>query len=334
MSIENILVRMPNWVGDLVMATPILADLRKKFPDASITAMCRTPICELLESDPSIDEVFCFHKKKNSFLRREEKRDILSKIQAGKFDLGVLLTNSFSSAWWFWQGGVKRRIGYEGNFRKLLLTDPIEPPNKMHQVDKYKELLKPLGILPSKTLPRLFVSNEEIKESKNLLYQRGYKEGKKLVGISPFAAYGTAKEWPLNRYRALAEALVKDDLYVVFFGDKLKKDLCLGLPENVINLAGMTSLRELACLIKGCDVFVTNDSGPMHIASALKTPLVALFGSTDDTVTGPCSGDVINKRPSCSPCLKRECPIDFRCMMQITVEEVAALLVKKLGNNV
>ncbi len=334
MSIENIIVRMPNWVGDLVMATPILADLREKFPDASITAMCRMPICDLLKEDASIDELFCFHKKKNTFLRREDRRDIISKLQAGKFDLGILLTNSFSSAWWFWQGKVKRRLGYEGHFRKFLLTDPVKPHGKMHQVDKYKELLKPLGILPSKTSPRLFVRDEEVKESKELLYQRGYKDGKKLVGISPFAAYGPAKAWPLNRYRKLAEELAKDDVFVVFFGDAIEKDLCQGLSENVINLAGVTSLRELACLIQDCDVFVTNDSGPMHIASALKTPVVALFGSTDDTVTGPCTGDVINKRPSCSPCLRRECPIDFRCMMQISVDEVATLVRKKLGINV
>jgi heptosyltransferase-2 len=103
------------------------------------------------------------------------------------------------------------------------------------------------------------------------------------------------------------------------------KEICQGLPEYAINLAGVTSLRELACIIKDCDLLITNDSGPMHIAAAFGTPLIALYGSTDDRKTGPygCSESVVNKKVSCSPCFKRVCPIDFRCMKQITVEEIA-----------
>lgn len=333
----NILVRMPNWIGDLVMATPVLTDLRKAFPESSITAMCRSPICELLREDASLDELFCFTKPTNNFLKREEKRDIISKMKGGKYDLGILLTNSFSSAWWFWQGGVKRRIGFASNLRSFLLTDsPAYPKGKMHQVDVYKKLLEPLGISKSESSPRLYVSEKEVEESKELLFQRGYARGKKLVGINPGAAYGTAKCWPPERYCDLAKQLLEEDVFVVFFGDAASYDLvkaiCQGLPSKVMNLAGVTSLRELACLIKDCDVLVTNDSGPMHIAAAFGTPLVALFGSTDDQATGPYghSSSVITKRVSCSPCLKRVCPIDFRCMTQISVEEVARKVREKL----
>ena len=314
------------------MATPILTDLRKKFPNASITAMCRSPVCDLLKEDAAIDELFCFHKKKNAFERRDENRDILAKIQTGKFDLGVLLTNSFSSAWWFWQGKVEQRIGFSGNFRSFLLTDRVLRPQKMHQVDLYKELLKPLDIPRSKTVPRLFLSKAQQNQSAQLLINQGYIPGKKIVGISPFAAFGPAKQWPSSRYQELAKKLSKEDLFVVFFGDQPAPELCSGLGENVINLCGQTSITELACLIERCDVFVANDSGPMHIASALKTPLIALFGSTDDSVTGPTFGEVINKRVACSPCLKRECPIDFRCMMGISVDAVFAKVLKKLRN--
>jgi heptosyltransferase II len=341
METSTIIIRMPNWVGDLVMATPILADLRKAFPKAAITAMCKSPICELLNNDPAIDELFCFTKPVNSFERREDKRDIISKLQAGKFDLGILLTNSFSSAWWFWQGKVKRRLGYRNGFRNFLLTDAIKrPQTKMHQVDVYKKLLEPLGIFPSNTAPRLFVDEKEVADSKELLFQRGYKTGKPLIGINPGAAYGSAKCWPVDRFRSLCLELLKDDVYVVLFGDgssdALVKEICLGLPSRVMNLAGLTSLRELACLIKDCTVFVTNDSGPMHIAAAFGVPLVALFGSTDEIVTGPYgqSQSVINKHVSCSPCLKRKCPIDFRCMTQISVAEVALSIRKKLGFHV
>lgn len=327
---QNILVRMPNWIGDLIMATPVLTDLRKAFPEASITAMCKTPLCDLLREDEAIDELFCFTKPSSGFVRRQE-RDIIAKIQAGKYDTGILLTNSFSSAWWFWQGKVKRRIGFSAHFRRFFLTDPLRLPKESeHAVRSYKRLLKPLGIPVSDTAPRLYVTGQEVEDSKKLLYQRGYQKGKKLIGINPGAAYGSAKCWPPERFRALAmRLLLETDAYLVFFGDlstaQLVKEISQGLPEKVIDLAGVTTLRELACLIKDCTVLVTNDSGPMHIAAAFQTPLVALFGSTDDQATGPYgqAENVINKRVSCAPCFKRVCPIDFRCMKEIGVNEVA-----------
>ncbi|HSX27099.1 MAG TPA: lipopolysaccharide heptosyltransferase II [Chlamydiales bacterium] len=329
---KNILVRMPNWIGDLVMATPVLTDLRKAFPKASITAMCRTPQCELLKEDEAIDELFCFTRPPNDFLRREERRNIIAKIEAGKYDVGILLTNSFSSAWRFWQGKVKRRIGFACDWRSFFLTDAVKVPKEIdeqHIVITYKQLLAPLGIDISDTKPRLYVTPKEVEESKELLYQRGYVRGKKLVGINPGAAYGSSKCWPPERFRELAIKLARE-VSVVFFGDStttvLVKEICRGLPEQVMDLAGVTSLRELACLIKDCDVLVTNDSGPMHIGAAFGTPLVALFGSTDEKVTGPYGQEeaVIHKHVSCSPCFKRTCPIDFRCMKQISVDEVAA----------
>lgn len=327
---QKILVRMPNWIGDLVMATPVLADLRFSFPNASITAMCRKPICELLAKDSAVDELFCFTRPSNDFLRRQDLRDIIAKIEAGKYDTGILLTNSFSSAWWFWQAKVQRRIGYSAHFRRLLLTDPIPfSKEKEHQVITYKRVLAPLGIPLSETLPRIYLTKEEIEESKELLYQRGYIKGKKLIGINPGAAYGSAKCWPPERFRALAmRLLLQIDAHIVFFGDassaNLVKEICWGLPEKVIDLAGITSLRELACLIKDCSVLVTNDSGPMHIGAAFQVPLVALFGSTDEELTGPYGqkANVIHKSVPCSPCFKRECPIDFPCMKGIGVEEV------------
>lgn len=326
---QNILVRMPNWIGDFVMATPVLTDLREAFPKASITAMCRTPLSDLLKEDQAIDELFSFTRPANDFVRRQE-RDIIAKIEAGKYDTGVLLTHSFSSAWWFWQGKVKRRIGYSAHFRRFLLTDPLPlPKEKEHLVKTYKRLLKPLRVPLSESAPRLYVTDKEVAESKQLLYSQGYVKGKKLIGINPGAAYGSAKCWPPDRFRALALCLLKEtDAYIVFFGDastaSLVKEISHGLPERVIDLAGVTSLRELMCLIKDCSVLVTNDSGPMHIGAAFETPLVALFGSTDEEVTGPYGQNraVINKHVKCSPCFKRVCPIDFPCMKEIGVDEV------------
>jgi heptosyltransferase-2 len=326
----NILIRMPNWIGDLVMATPLIRDLRRHFPSASLTAMARRPICQLLEKDPHIDELFSFEKPPRTLLRRDEKRSVIAKLRGGKFEIGVLTPNSFSSAWWFWQGGVRRRIGFSGGWRRWLLTDPIPMPPRgsEHQVELYKRLLAPLGIAGSKTLPYLVLDGQDRAEAQELLRQRGYQKGTPLIGINPGAAYGSAKCWLPERFRSLAEQLLSEGNDLVFFGDTatapLVKEICRNLPQRAMDLSGATSLRELMAAIELCDLLVTNDSGPMHIAAALGVPVVALFGSTDDRATGPYgqAEGVIHKRPRCSPCFQRKCPIDFRCMKEITVEEV------------
>jgi heptosyltransferase II len=335
---QNIIVRMPNWIGDLVMATPILSDLRKAYPHAHITAMCRSPICELLQEDPEIDELFCFSKA-NGFGRRGERRNIIEKLRKGNYDLGILLTHSLSSAWWFWLGRVENRLGYDCNGRKLLLTHSLPFPQHIqdqHLVETYKILLTPLGIPISDTPPRLYLTQKEIEGARTLLSQQGVPKGALVVGINPGATYGSAKCWLPERFREVTEKLLQDsDVYVVYFGDQttasLVKEICVGLSSRVINLAGATSLRELACIISNCDVILTNDSGPMHIADAVGTPIVALFGSTSEVVTGPYrSGTIIHKHVECSPCYQRTCPIDFRCMKRIEADEVYVALNKIL----
>ncbi len=329
---------MPNWVGDLVMATPVLTDLRNHYPEAHITAMCRAPYGDLLKEDPDIDELFCFSKA-SSFGRRLETRSIIEKLRKGKYDLGILLTHSLSSAWWFWQGKVKKRIGYVGNGRGILLSRSVPVPqtiHKQHLVLTYKMLLTELGIPLSTTAPRLQLAEKEVDLARTLLEQHGVTESSLIVGINPGATYGSAKCWLPERFRQVTERLLeKEDLYIVYFGDQgaasLVKEICQGLPPRVVNLAGLTSMRELAALISLSDVLLTNDSGPMHIADALQTPVVALFGSTDEVVTGPYrQGVVIHKHVECSPCYQRTCPIDFRCMKSIETDEVMEELSKVL----
>ncbi len=335
---RNIIVRMPNWIGDMVMATPVLSELRKAYPNARITAMCRAPICDLLKEDPEVDELFCFSKT-SSFSRRSDKKNIVEKVRHGKYDLGVLLTHSLSSAWWFWQGKVKTRLGYDCNGRRFLLNCPVPlPPNieQQHLVTTYKKLLEPLGIPLSNTPPRLFLAEKEIHEARVLLQQHGVTKDSTIIGINPGATYGSAKCWLPERFRAVAEKLLHNpDVFIVFFGDqpsmRLVKEICTGLGPRVINLAGLTSLREVAALISLCSVLLTNDSGPMHIADALGKKTVALFGSTNDTVTGPYrNGVVIHKHVKCSPCYLRTCPIDFPCMKEIEVDEVYRAILERL----
>lgn len=331
---QNIIVRMPNWLGDLVMATPILADLRSHWPEAKITAMCQNNVGGLLKNDPNVDELFLF-KRPSGWVHREHYRDILKPLGHGNYDLGVLLTNSFSSAWWFRFGGVKNIIGFADHWRSLLLDQAVPYPKsrkEIHQVTLYKKLLEPLGIPISSTSPELYLSDQERDDARELLMRYGIKSTTKLVGINPGAAYGSAKCWLPERFKEVTQKLLQDpQVYVVYFGDSsgapLINTICAGFPERVINLAGKTSLRQLVALIEQCKVLLTNDSGPMHIAAALKTPLLALFGSTSNIATGPYQfGTTIHKHVACSPCFQRTCPIDFRCMKSITSEEVYSQL--------
>lgn len=332
---KNIIVRMPNWIGDLVMATPVLNDLRAHFKDAKITAMCQSNIVSVLKHNPNIDEIQSFIKP-NGWIHRKAHLEIVDQLKFGKYDLGILLTNSFSSAWWFYWGNVKNRIGYQNNFRNFLLNYAVPLPNnveKQHLVITYKMLLDPLGIPLSQTLPKLYVDQAESLAADNMLLQLDIDLKKNtIIGINPGAAYGSAKCWLPERFKALNERLLQDpNVYLIYFGDpaglSLVNAICDGMGERVINLAGKTTIRTLMALIQKCSVFLTNDSGPMHIAYALKTKLLALFGSTSDVKTGPFgNSQIIHKHVKCSPCYKRKCPIDFKCMTSISVEEVATAI--------
>lgn len=334
---KNIVVRMPNWLGDLVMATPTLHDLHQKWPNASITAMCQSNVAALLQHDPNITEVFAY-KRPSGWIHRRQHLDIIETLRKGEYDMGLLLTNSLSSAWWFWRGNVANRVGFATNLRSPLLNKAIPFPvnkEKQHLVITYKSLLEPMGIPISNTSPRLYVTASEQHAAKELLsHFNASPETHTIIGINPGAAFGSAKCWLPERFKEITSLLLQNPKYiVVYFGDPsgspLVNDICKGMGERVINLAGKTSLRELLALILQCSAFLTNDSGPMHIASALGVPLVALFGSTSDVKTGPYSGGtVIHKHVECSPCYKRVCPIDFRCMKRIEVDEVYQSILK------
>ncbi|MBS0654575.1 MAG: lipopolysaccharide heptosyltransferase II [Verrucomicrobia bacterium] len=327
MDTNKIIIRMPNWLGDAVMATAALEDVKSHFSSSQVTVLCHEAIASLLQANPSIDHYLVFDKNK----KESEKKRIYQALQEERFDLGILLTNSFSSAWWFYKGGVKSRVGYNSHFRRPLLTSAVpirKNHEKEHQVIAYKHLLSPLGIPLSTTAPHLYVRTEEEAQAKKLLASLQISSSHILIGINPLAAYGDAKCWPLDRFRALSEKLLQNpQVRIIYIGDpsgreSIEKNL-LGLGPRVVSLAGKTSLRELLALMNQCTCFVTNDSGPMHIASALHIPLVALFGSTNEIKTGPYEkAIVIHKHVACSPCYQRHCPIDFRCMKTIAAEEV------------
>lgn len=332
----NILLRVPNWVGDLVMATPLISDIKQKYPDAKLTVMGPFPIVDLLLEDPNVDEIFGFTRARNA-IRRMNHRSVHRALSSGKHDIGVLVPNSLSSAWSFYQGQVKRRIGFSKDFRSFLLTDPIKRPKRdqnMHQADVYKRLLAPLDVPFSKSAPTLYLKDAEIEAARLRLSKFGVHRGEPIIGVNPGAAFGSAKCWMPERFHEVIKEM-SHDYRVLVFGDRtmspLNAAICKGLNANVINLAGATSIRDLMALISLCRVLLTNDSGPMHMADALGIKIVALFGSTNPIATGPYRPhQIIRHKVGCSPCYERTCPIDFRCMKGIQTGEVLVALRRAL----
>ena len=327
---KRIIIRMPNWLGDFVMATPILKDVRHHWPEATLTVMCSKVLSTVIQEDPNVNHVLTFDKM--SGCDRIGGGKVIEELKQGNYDIGILLTNSFSSALWFWRAGIPYRLGYADHWRSLLLSPahpfPLERETQ-HLVITYKKLLEPLGISVSDTSPHLYLTEKETGEAIQNLAQLGVQASDLLIGINPGAAYGSAKCWLPERFTHLTQRLLEHtEAKLIFFGDRaglpLVEGICEEFPKDrVINLAARTTLRELMAYIARCTLFLTNDSGPMHVASALGTPLIVLFGSTSDVATGPYhGGKVIHKRVPCSPCYRRECPIDFRCMKRIEVQEV------------
>lgn len=324
---SKFLLRLPNWIGDAVMATPLLEAIKLSFPMAHLTVLAALSVADVVRGNPYIDELIEFSRSKGN--REDLGFDLSKRLKKEKFDISINLPTSISSNFLFSRSGIKRRIGYKSFFSTFLLTDKVAKKTGQHQIDIFLQLLYPLGIFLPQLKPKLFLIPGEEQSTRSFLDRLGIKEGQRLIVINPGAAYGSAKCWPKERFRELALRFVNLDNQpnIVFIGTGAMQDeieeMITGLSPKVINLAGKTSIRTLMGIISQADLVISNDSGPMHMASALRRPLIAIFGSTDQRFTGPYYGEtVIDKKVACSPCFKRTCPIDFRCMKQIEVSDV------------
>ncbi len=326
---KNLIIRMPNWIGDFVMATALISDIREAFPRAEITLMCQKPLEQLVLKDTRIHGVLSFEKNSLKIRRREARKNVVGVIAQGGYDVGLLLTHSFSSAWLFFQANIPIRIGYTGDMRSFLLTQSLSRDKAIHQVDYYRKLLPLMGGNLGKNLPSLQVTAEEKNQMQKELLKRGVTDKHYLILVNPSAAYGPAKCWPKEKFRRVIQTLLQDPLVAVFIiGDKAgfqdAETILQGMRTKAHNLCGKTTLRQLASLMQVANLLLTNDSGPMHMADALALDVVAVFGSTDPKKTGPYSQPehVLYRKVDCSPCYKRVCPIDFRCMESISVDHV------------
>jgi heptosyltransferase-2 len=351
---RRILVRGVNWLGDAVMTTPALLRLRETFPEARITLLTREKLADLWKSHPAVDEIISFAPGDG----------VVRTLRTGEFDLALVLPNSPRSALEVFLACIPQRIGYARPWRNFFLTQavapragavqmrkrsvaeikqlvaegpsgigmPLAPQSNAHHIHEYLHLVSTLGANPEPVAPQLFVTPEEVEAAKKKFGLD--KIPHPIFGLNPGAEYGPAKRWPVERFSAAAKEIQKQANCIwLLFGGKndaataAQIESATGNRQPAINLAGTTTLRELMAVLKLCRVLLTNDSGPMHVAAALGTPVVVPFGSTSPELTGPgLPGDprhhLLKSNAPCSPCFLRECPIDFRCMNGIGVERV------------
>jgi heptosyltransferase-2 len=333
---KKILIRSTNWVGDAIMTTPAVRTIRQNFPDAEITLLAYPWVADIFRASPHIDRLILYDKKGihsgiSGLLR------LSGELREKSFDLAILLQNAFEAAFIALLAGIPVRAGYRRDARGLLLTHGIairRETRKQHQVYYYQGLMRDLGMSCGPDELFLQLPAEIKRWAKAFIASLG---APRVVGLNPGAAYGPAKRWPAENYAELAGRLHRETgaTLLVFGTDadaETARIIKKVLPERVIDFSGKTSLAEAMALIDACDAFVTNDSGLMHVAAALKTPLVAIFGSTDTVATGPFSENavVLKKNLPCSPCLKTHCHTDFECMRSITTDEVLAASLKIL----
>jgi len=329
--VRKILIRSANWVGDAVMSLPALASVRLSFPRAEIFILAKPWVADLFRDSPEIDRVILYQSPGIHEGFRGKWR-LARELKLERFDLALHLPNSFESALISFLARIRQRAGYNTDGRGIILTHRV-PVNgeikKGHQVEYYLHLLESLGFQRGEDVPTLKTSPKIREEAEGILKSHGVKESDPLIGVSPGAQYGSAKEWFPERYGELADRIAREMgariLIVGSMGDRLvASQICRKTGPAAIDLAGSTTLAQAMGIIARCRLFITNDSGLMHVASALGVPLVAIFGSTDPRRTGPLSKNsrVLYKSIPCAPCLKTECPEDRKCMGLITVDEV------------
>ena len=313
----RIIVRSPNWLGDAIMSVPAARAFKLGRPDARLAVLAPEKLAGFWRTVSEVDEVVAIEPDESVFSVAQKIHD--------RFDAAVLFPNSLRAALEVRIARIRRRVGYGGHHRRWLLDHIVRPPKEskrgpVHQTLAYWNIAAHCG---AREMP-------EVKP----LWKPNRRE--RVIGICPGAEYGPAKRWPAYKYAKLVDEVgSRIDCQWVVLGTKADKPLAAEIARGnskVTDLAGKTTLEELIELLSRITGLVTNDTGTMHLADYVGTPLVAIFGSTEPDLTGPRGprSTVIRHKVECSPCFLRECPIDFRCMLELPMERVVDAVLKLL----
>lgn len=336
------LVFCPNWVGDVVMATPTFDCLRRNFPQTRIIGLVRPYAKGVVEDGPWFDQLVDLRDKTAAgFLQA------LRRLRTARADMAVVLPNSWRSALIARLGGVRRVYGYRRNGRSFLLTAGPRPAHKGRQVlpvpmtDYYLQLCRWLGLaLPKSAKPRLYVSSQVERQAQALLARYGITPHTMVIGMNPGAKFGSSKCWPPRYFARLAELLsrrwrCKILLFVGPGEDRLGQWITASSRAAIINTGpDRVNLALLKALINRCQLLVTNDTGPRHYAVAFDVPVVVIMGPTDPRYTAANleKTAVLRQDLDCSPCHRKRCSLDHRCMVSLTPETVLNACEAMLGN--
>ena len=317
----NILVRSPNWLGDACMSVPAMRAIKAGRPDLKLTILSPAKLAAFWREIDEVDAVIEIPAKASPW----QVAGVIKK--SGRFDVAILLPNSVRSALEVWLAGIPRRVGREKHRGKFLLNQTMEVKHPvhptLHQGAELLAMIRQLGAPEPQPLTHRFAPT-----------------GKLRIALCPGAEYGPGKCWPLDRYRVVMEKISSrhDCTWVIVGTAKeapLGETLAHDFPYKVENLCGKTTLPELIARLKECHLLLTNDTGTMHLADQLGISVVAIFGSTEPALTGPINQTtpphrVLRHKVECSPCYLRECPIDFRCMKELSPAAVEQALVESL----
>jgi heptosyltransferase-2 len=328
--INKILIRGTNWIGDAILTIPAMASIRATYPHAHIAVLVKPWVADIYKLFSAVDEVIIYENKHDT---PAGVFRLARMLKNRNFDAAILLQNAIEAAIIAFMARIPLRAGYDSDARGLLLTHSVKRTKeirKVHQIEYYSEMVKALGCVSVDREMRL-ETRINIQDARSIVKKYIPETNKAIIGIAPGATYGPAKKWFPDRFAAVADKLSDSfSMQVILLGSKADWETAEEVRKaariKLINLAGKTNLREAIYLISQCRLFLSNDSGLMHIAGALNIPTVAIFGSTNPITTSPAGNNtaIVHQNVSCSPCLEETCPTDFCCMKLISVENVFA----------
>jgi len=330
MTTTRTIVYAPNWVGDTVMAMPVLDALTAS--GRQVDVLCKPHILPLVDLLPGVHRT----------LARGDDAGTLGALREGSYDEAILLPNSFRSAWLTWRAGIPRRWGYRSGFRSALLEPAIDRPGtEHHQIEDYSGLLQAMEVAqPEDWIPRIAIRDDVRSRGRQLLERAGVDpDAGPIVGLFPGAEFGASKQWPRESFEEAARGIRRRQptaQLTILAGPK-EVWLAVRLHEETGKIHPVIGtdldLADLAAVLAHHRVLLTNDSGPMHLAAALGVRCAALFGPTDPDRTAP-AGDaheVLYVDRWCSPCFRRRCPLMHHgCMTELEVDDAVAAVERQL----
>jgi heptosyltransferase II len=333
----RLVILAPNWLGDAVMALPAVSDVRRHFPDAHLAVAARRSVAPVFTMVHGVDQVVTLPGGGGWRALTSWKGDARA-LAGGAFDTAILLPNSFATAFTASRAAIAERWGFATDGRAGWLTRAIpKPAAAMHQRAYYQALTSALGMDPGAPYARVHPNRDR---ARHILREIGLDLDEPFVVFAPGAAYGGAKQWLPQRFAELAQTIINDRGWAVLMvGTPADRPACAQIASlmpktgtrinRLIDFCGKSDLPSLAGLLAEARAVVSNDSGAMHLAGAVGTKVVAVFGPTRETHTFPLAAGpdapaptVITRDVFCRPCMLRECPIDHRCMTRITAREV------------